>query len=110
MDDFHVMRLHFVGLLSLVLSKKAIDIPLLTVLAVIGYSSVFEGRFWELYISSDFVVAIVTHLVITNTWNVDIIKCVIRSSRSNNIQGSHEVVNKILTVQIQTISIYVVQE
>jgi len=53
---------------------------------------------------------IVTHLVITNTWNVDMIKCVIRSSRSNNIQGSHEVINKILTVQIQTISIYVVQE
>ena len=53
---------------------------------------------------------LVTHLVITNTWNVDVIKCVIRSSRSNNINGSHEVVNKILTVQIQTTSIYIVQE
>ena len=59
---------------------------------------------------SAYTVQVVTHLVITNTRNVDIIKCVIRSSRSNTIKGSHEVVNKILTVQIQTISIYVVQE
>ena len=41
------------------------------------------------------VVNVVTYLVITNTWNVDVIKCVTRSSRSNNINGSHEVVNKI---------------
>ena len=33
----------FVDLLSLVISKKEIDISLLTVLAMVGYSSLFES-------------------------------------------------------------------
>jgi len=36
----------FVDLLSLVISKKEIDISLLTVLAMVGYSSLFESMIW----------------------------------------------------------------
>ena len=39
-----VMCLHFVGLLSLVLSKKLINMSLLNAFAKIGYFSIIEGR------------------------------------------------------------------
>jgi len=43
--DFESCVLCFVDLLSLVLSKKEIDVSLLTVLAMAGYSSLFESAF-----------------------------------------------------------------
>ena len=42
--DLTEVFLCFVDLLSLVISKNEIDISLLTVLAMVGYSSLFESR------------------------------------------------------------------
>ena len=46
-----------VDLLSLIVSKKEIDMSLLTVLVMVGYSSLFESR-----ISTYFIIAVIAYL------------------------------------------------